>query len=609
MKSRVKYFAVVVSAVCGILTHQAMAQSDNSGNCTVDWNGVFQRIDGFGASSAFSGRTWTAAQADLFFSTNTGIGLSLLRNQIQPPATTNAVAFASTSEIGIMKLAQARGARIWSAPWSPPIFCKNTNTLNGGSYVGTGDGYTNLLYARELAGYVANMNKTYGVSIFAISIQNEPDFTAAYPSCLWSALQYHDFVTNLYNALVASNVASTKIMLPEESIWQTTYYTNALNDPNVAADVGIIADHNYDGTNFVTGSTTPPAALPNYGKALWETEVSSFDTFNGSITNAMYWATRIHLFLTVAQANAWHFWWLISANPDNEGLTDTSGNPAKRMYVLGQFSRFVRPGFYRINANNATSALVSAYEETNSGSFAIVAVNTNPAAINQTFTLTNFPAVASVTPWITSANLSLASQTAIPVANAAFSYTLPALSVVTFVGRAVWNTPPVFVPVAGRTINPGVTLVVTNAAVDTDSPPPALTFSLLHAPTNATLATANSTNGIFTWRPLVSQANTTNLVSVQVTEQGTPSLSATNNFKVTVNPLSRETLNSIRISNGITTLVAGGTLGPDYTLLTSTDLVNWRVLFTTNSPALPVTLVVTNSVANAVGFYRIKIGP
>jgi hypothetical protein len=68
-------------------------------------------------------------------------------------------------------------------------------------------------------------------------------------------------------------------------------------------------------------------------------------------------------------------------------------------------------------------------------------------------------------------------------------------------------------------------------------------------------------------------------------------------------------LNSIRISNGITTLVAEGTLGPDYTLLTSTDLVNWRVLFTTNSPTLPVTLVVTNSVANAVGFYRIKIGP
>ena len=93
MKSRAKYFIVVASAVYGILTYQATAEFASSGNCTVDWNGVFQRIDGFGASSAFSGRTWTAAQADLFFSTNTGIGLSLLRNQIQPPATTNAVAY------------------------------------------------------------------------------------------------------------------------------------------------------------------------------------------------------------------------------------------------------------------------------------------------------------------------------------------------------------------------------------------------------------------------------------------------------------------------------------------------------------------------------------
>ena len=43
----------------------------------------------------------------MFFSTNTGIGLSLLRTQIQPPTTTNAVAFASTTEIGLMQLAHA----------------------------------------------------------------------------------------------------------------------------------------------------------------------------------------------------------------------------------------------------------------------------------------------------------------------------------------------------------------------------------------------------------------------------------------------------------------------------------------------------------------------
>ena len=69
----------------------------------------------------------------------------------------------------------------------------------------------------------------------------------------------------------------------------------------------------------------------------------------------MYWAWRIHLFLTAAQANAWHYWWLISSsgNTDNEGLTDNHrGNPAKRMYALGQWSRFVRPGYYRIDATH-----------------------------------------------------------------------------------------------------------------------------------------------------------------------------------------------------------------------------------------------------------------
>src|ERR1035438_4988764 len=58
--------------------------------CTVDWMDVHQQIDGFGASSAFLTATWTAAQANMFFSTNSGIGLSLLRTQIQPGGFTRA---------------------------------------------------------------------------------------------------------------------------------------------------------------------------------------------------------------------------------------------------------------------------------------------------------------------------------------------------------------------------------------------------------------------------------------------------------------------------------------------------------------------------------------
>jgi glucuronoarabinoxylan endo-1,4-beta-xylanase len=180
--------------------------------------------------------------------------------------------------------------------------------------------------------------------------------------------------------------------------------------------------------------------MPNYGKALWETEVATLGgAFDPGITNAMYWAQRIHLFLTIPEVNAWHYWWLITGNGDNEGLMghDSTGDlPTKRMYVVGQFSRFVRPGFYRIRATNTGDALVSAYQDTNSSSFAIVAINTNTTDINQTFTLKNF-AATTVTPWITSANFSLASQPVISVGDSSFSYTLPATSVVTFTGQAV----------------------------------------------------------------------------------------------------------------------------------------------------------------------------
>lgn len=160
--------------------------------------------------------------------------------------------------------------------------------------------------------------------------------------------------------------------------------------------------------------------------------------------------------------------------------------------------------------------------------------------------------------------------------------------------------------ITNRTINAGVTLNVTNTATDSGAPPQTLTFSLLNGPTYATL---NATNGVFTWRPRVSQADTTNMVTVCVADDGTPSLSATNSFTVTVNAVARPVLGSIAASSGQVSLVVNGPAGPDYTLLTSTNLIDWQELFTTNSPATPLTLVNTNLNAAPACFYRIQLGP
>jgi glucuronoarabinoxylan endo-1,4-beta-xylanase len=591
-----------------------------NGVSTVDWNNVHQRIDGFGASSAYDG-SWTTSQADLLFSTNNnisyqsgtynGIGFSLLRNHIVPAGSASGSDTPTTVETSIMQMAQARGARVWSAPWTPAVGFKMTNDIydskpitngiNGGTFLG-GDA-TNRAYASQLANYVASMKTTYGVNLYALSIQNEPDASVnTYDACQWTNTYIHDFVTNLYNALVAKGVGSTKIILPESQNWQD--YHNlvgpAMTDPNVAADVSIVACHNYDGANG-------PASLVknNYGKALWETEVSQLGGETSDIANGLYYAQRVYLFMAVAQADAWHYWWIVPFGSET-GLMTQSAGPTKRMFTIGNYSRFVRPNFYRVNATSSQpSALISAYKDSNSTSFAIVVVNTNVATdVIETFNLANFTA-ASVTPWITSASLSLAAQALVSITNASFTCTIPAMSVVTFVGQG--NTPPSIATVPNQVADVGVTLLATNMAGDSDLPAQTLTFSPANVfPANATL---NSTSGVFSWRPMVSQSNTTNLIQIKVADSGQPNLSATNGFNVFVNPISPPVIGSITIQGGQIQLLVNGPSGPDYTLLTSTNLLDWQSLGTVTSPVPPVTFGDTNYPNGAARFYRIQLGP
>ncbi len=246
----------------------------------MDWNTVFQRIDGFGASSAWN-PNWTTALADMFFSTNTGIGLSLLRNHITPTG--------STVETTIMQLAQQRGARVWSTPWSPPASLKSANTagvisVNGGAFVSSTNNFQT--YATQLANYVLTMKTTYGVNLYALSMQNEPDVnTSNYESCIWTSQQFHDFVPYLATALSNRNLSATKIITAEDEHWQFNLTTNILNDSNTAPLVGILAAHNY-------GSTAAP--VNTQGKDLWETEVSLLSGNDSSISNGVYWAVGQH---------------------------------------------------------------------------------------------------------------------------------------------------------------------------------------------------------------------------------------------------------------------------------------------------------------------------
>jgi hypothetical protein len=171
---------------------------------------------------------------------------------------------------------------------------------------------------------------------------------------------------------------------------------------------------------------------------------------------------------------------------------------------------------------------------------------------------------------------------------------------------AVGHTAPTLVPVSDQTINAGITLNVTNVATDPDVPPQVLTFALLSAPVNATL---DSDTGIFTWRATVASAGTTNPVTLTVTDNGSPNLSATNSFNVIVNPVAPPATSSASYAGGQFSLTVNGDFGPDYILQVSTNLVDWQGLFTNSSPSLPFTFVDTNAAAVPAQFYRVLLGP
>lgn len=167
------------------------------------------------------------------------------------------------------------------------------------------------------------------------------------------------------------------------------------------------------------------------------------------------------------------------------------------------------------------------------------------------------------------------------------------------------NTPPVLAAITNRTVNVGQTVAFTASVTDTDQPPQTLTFALVSGPANAML---NINSGAFSFRPLVTQANSTNNFTLKVSDNGTPSLSATQSFAVIVNPLSAPGISSISAADGQFGINISGQTGPDYAIETSTNLTQWSNAFITNSPAVPFVWTDTNAAAPQ-RFYRVKLGP
>jgi len=404
-----------------------------TGDVVVTWSSQLQSISGFGASVVFFAKDMTPEDADFLFSPERGLGLSLLRVSVGQDGT--------CPEILSAKKAAYYGVKIWASSWTPPAAWKTNNDTTAmpmahliASHFGD--------QATYLADYIDWM-KMQGIDLLAISPQNEPDYESSWDGCLWTDTELMTFVRDNLGPTLAARNQKTKIMIPETASWNNMdkYVTTMFNNATAKGYTSIVATHPYS-----VGSLTYTKPKDN-GKEFWETEVSQEkspqDTPDPTITSALTMVSMIHDHIITSQMNAWNWWATIGPETLDDPVRQNpaliqNGVKYKRAYALGNFAKFIRPGWVRLATTEkpATNIRVSGYRDPNNATrVTIVAVNSGTSTRSQKFWLDN-QNFGTVTPWVTSPTADLEKQTAVSASSNNFTYTLPAQSIVTFVN---WN--------------------------------------------------------------------------------------------------------------------------------------------------------------------------
>jgi O-glycosyl hydrolase len=376
--------------------------------------------------------------------------------------------------------AASYNAKVIGSVWTAPAnFKDNNSTTKGGHLIAS--------HYDEFATTIANFAKSQ--KLYAMSAANEPDFASCgssigppcngdYDTMLYTANEMVAWVKVLGPKLQAAGV---KLMAPEASewihLWSNTSATGSTvsshpnssdplkcgcfgNDPVTTGCASTCTQGNgYDYGHWLAKDTTAWGLVDIVGtheydsqramawpadvdggkrsKEVWETEVSGVMYWpeqgpSSDINNGIAVAGWVHSALVVGEASAWLYWWYQTSS-DNEGLVLQSGTMTKRCYTIGNYSKFVRPGYVMVDVtgNSNTNLLLSAF--TGTGGTVIVAINKSASAVSVPITITGGTAPASCTPNVTSSSADLTAGTAVTVTGGTFTASLGATSVTTFV--------------------------------------------------------------------------------------------------------------------------------------------------------------------------------
>jgi len=166
------------------------------------------------------------------------------------------------------------------------------------------------------------------------------------------------------------------------------------------------------------------------------------------------------------------------------------------------------------------------------------------------------------------------------------------------------NTPPTLAAVSNQTIHAGSTLTVSNSATDIDVPSQTLAFGLdPGAPAGAAIDT---NSGVLVWVTRLADAGATNVITVRVTDNGTPSLSDAKSFVITV--VAPLTVRSINASNSNITISWEAIPGQAYRVdfKDRLDIIQWSSL-AGDVVATSSTASKTDPIGPGQRYYRVRL--
>lgn len=231
------------------------------------------------------------------------------------------------------------------------------------------------------------------------------------------------------------------------------YLKEFLGDPAILPLMdGVFAYHDYSsysGPSVEADHARLGQEMAKYpGVKLWMSEICFLQARRDLTINwALDIAKLIHADLVLSNASAWQ-WWLAVSNGDyKDGLLYTNwrraGDPesiieSKAFWAMGNFSRFIRPGFVRVDLAGDKHAfdglLGSAYMDPKTGKAVLVYINMSNETQKVTWSLKKGTAAAPARfiPWVTNAAEDLKAHPAIAAAE---GYEIPARSIVSFVSE------------------------------------------------------------------------------------------------------------------------------------------------------------------------------